>query len=82
MIRILFKQQLDEKAFRERRRISLNNVCEETGLSRPTVSRLANVPGYITNTDTLDVLCRYFQCQPGSLLTWVDEQPDGQKSGR
>ncbi|MDM4771160.1 helix-turn-helix transcriptional regulator [Solimonas sp. SE-A11] len=79
MIRILFAQMLDEKAFRERRKITLNDVSDETGLSRPTVSRIANVPGYKTGTDTLDVLCRYFQCQPGSLLTWVDEQPDGQK---
>lgn len=78
MIRILFKKQLDEKAFRERRRITINEVCEETGLSRPTVSRIANTPGYKTNTDTLDVLCSYFRCQPGDLLVHVADEPDGQ----
>ena len=31
MIRILFKQALDEKSFREGRRITLNEVSEETG---------------------------------------------------
>jgi len=79
MIRILFKQMLDEKSFRERRRITLNEVCEATGLSRPTISRIANTPGYKTNTDSLDVLCRYFECQPGDLLQWIDEETDGQK---
>lgn len=78
MIRILFRQMLDEKAFRERRRISLGDVSTETGLSRPTVSRIANVPGYVTSTDTIEVLCRYFGCSPGELLSMVDEEPDGQ----
>lgn len=82
MIRILFNQQLDEKAFRERRRISVNDVCQETGLSRPTVSRIANVPGYSTSTETIDVLCRYFGCQPGDLLVRVEDEPDGQKIGK
>jgi putative transcriptional regulator len=77
MIRILFNQLLDDKAFRERRRITINDVCEETGLSRPTVSRIANVPGYVTSTETVETLCRYFGCTPGDLLVLVEEQPDG-----
>lgn len=79
MIRIMFNQQLDEKAFRERRRIPLTEVAEVTGLSRPTLSRIANVPGYVTGIDTIEVLCRYFACQPGELLVLVDET-DGQNS--
>jgi len=51
MIRVLLKQRLDEKAFNERRRITLNEVSEATGISRPTLTRIANVPGYNTNTD-------------------------------
>lgn len=73
MIRILFNQLLDEKAFRERRRITLGEVCEATGLSRPTISRVSNVPGYITGTDVIEKLCRYFECTPGDLMVLVDE---------
>ncbi|WP_297925845.1 helix-turn-helix transcriptional regulator [Metallibacterium sp.] len=80
MIRFLFNQLLDEKSFRERRRITINDVCEATGLSRPTVSRIANVPGYVTSTDTIERLCRYFECGPGDLLVLVDREPDGQAS--
>lgn len=73
MIRIKLKQLLDEKAFSERRRITLNDVADETGISRPTLTRIANVPGYNTNTDTVDALCKYFKCSPGELLQHVDD---------
>lgn len=78
VILIKFKQLLADKSFAEQRRITMNEVCEETGLSRPTLSRIANTPGYSTNTDTLDTLCQYFNRQPGDLLAWVDQEPDGQ----
>lgn len=71
MIRIRLKQLLDEKAFNERRRITLNDVAEATGISRPTLTRIANVPGYNTNTDTIDALCKYFACAPGELLQFL-----------
>lgn len=74
MIRVLLKQQLDEKAFRERRRITLNEVSEKTGISRPTLTRIANIPGYNTNTDTISALCDYFECTPGDILQKVDEK--------
>lgn len=80
MIRILFNQMLDDKSFRERRRITINDVCQETGLSRPTVSRLANIPGYVTSTDTIEKLCRYFECTPGELLVLVKDEPNGHTS--
>jgi putative transcriptional regulator len=73
MIRIMFKQLLDEKAFGERRRISIQEVCEETGISRPTMTRIANVPGYNATIDVLDSLCSYFDCEPGDLLKRVRE---------
>lgn len=76
MIRVMLKQQLDDKEFRERRRITLNEVSKETGVSRPTLTRIANVPGYNTNTDTINALCTYFECPPGNLLQYVDDDDD------
>jgi len=74
MIRVLFKQMLDEKEFRERRRITLNEVSEETGLSRPTLTRIVNIPGHNTNTHAIEALCRYLECTPGELLQMVDDE--------
>ncbi len=74
MIRVLLKQKLDEKAFAERRRITLNEVSEATGISRATITRIANVPGYNTNTDAIDALCKYFGCTPCELLAQVTDE--------
>ncbi len=71
MIRVLFKQLLDEKSFREKRRITVGEVSEVTGISRATLTRISNVPGYTTNTETLNALCAYFQCEPGELLQYI-----------
>ncbi len=52
----------------ERKRITLNEVKQKTGTSRATLTRIANVPGYNTNTDTLNAICIYFECSPGDLM--------------
>lgn len=73
MIRVLLKQMLDEKSFRERRRITLGEVSQETGISTATLTRVANRPGYNTNTDTIDRLCWYLGCTPAELLQYIPE---------
>ena len=74
MIRVLLRQQLDKKAFNERRRITLNEVAAQTGISRTTLSRIANIPGYNTNTDTIDALCKYFGCEIKDLVERVETE--------
>lgn len=79
MIRIKLKQLLDDKAFREGRRITLNEVSEESGIARATLNRIANTPGYNTTTNNLDALCAYLQCSPGELLEYVAVSPSMRK---
>lgn len=74
MIRVLLKQQLDKKSFTERRRITLKEVSEQTGVSKATLSRIANIPGYNTNTDTIDALCKYFDCDVADLLERIETE--------
>ena len=73
MIRILFKQRLADKEFQDKRRITMDEVCEKTGIARATLTRIANVPGYNTNTQTIDRLCTYFDCGPEELLEHIDD---------
>ena len=75
MIRIMLIKLLDEKSFNEKRRITLSEVSDVTGISRATLTRIANVPGNVTNTDTINALCKYFACQPGELLICVEDEP-------
>lgn len=80
VIRILLKQQLDEKSFNEGRRVTFQEVSEKTGISKPTLTRIANVPGYSATTDTIDLLCDFFDCAPGDLLVRATpkKKTDGQ----
>lgn len=71
MIRIKLRQLLDDKAFNEDRRITLDEVSEASGIARATLNRIANVPGYNATLGNIDALCEYFGCTPGELLEHV-----------
>lgn len=73
MIRVLFKKYLDDKSFKEGRRITMLEVSRVTGISRPTLTRIANNNGYNFNAKVIDALCRYFECTPGELLHYVPD---------
>lgn len=76
MIRFRLTELIADKAFKERRVVRLSEVAEGTGIHRATLSKIANQPGANVGTDLIDKLCRYFECQPGDLLTFVDEEAD------
>lgn len=73
MLRIKLTQLLDDKGFRERKRITLNEVTDVTGISRATLTRIVNVPGYNVSSDTIEELCKFLECTPGELLEIVDD---------
>jgi len=73
MIRFRLTELIADKAFKERRVVSLTEVADATGIHRATLSKMANQPGANIGTEIIDKLCRYFACQPGELLTYVDE---------
>lgn len=74
MIRIKLRTLLDDKVFNEGHRITLNEVAKNTGLSRTTLNRIANIPGYNASTDGLNELCKYFNCTPCELLEYVPDK--------
>ena len=78
MIRVLLRQLLDDKSFNEGRRITLNQVAEQTGISRATLNRVANQQGYSASLDVVDALCRYFSCTPAELLRYVEDDKKNQ----
>jgi putative transcriptional regulator len=67
-----FKQLLADKEFKERRTISIIEVADKTGISRVTLSNIANSRGdYNTSSDIIEKLCLYFECTPN------DHHPGG-----
>lgn len=77
MIRFLLKERVAEKEFQEKRRITLDEVATETGISRNTLSRVANTFGYNTTTEVLDKLCSYFKCEISAIAEHIDAKDDG-----
>jgi putative transcriptional regulator len=67
-IRVLTAQ----KGQRERRRISLRTVSEETGISRYTIYAFANDTISEYPKDVVTKLCNYFDCSVGDLLLTED----------
>jgi putative transcriptional regulator len=71
MIRIKFKQLLEDKKFDDDKKYSLSYIAETTGISRATIGRISKDPKHITTTDVIDKLCEFFNCQPGELLSYI-----------
>lgn len=73
MIRFRLAELIADKAFKERRVVSMSEVAAATGIHRATLSKIANQPGTNISTDLVDKLCRYFKCQPGDVLTYIED---------
>lgn len=71
VLRFKIKELISKKSFNENRRITIGEVAEETGVSRVTLSKMANQRGYNTVTDNLDKLCIYFDCEISELVEFV-----------
>ncbi|HET9047731.1 MAG TPA: helix-turn-helix transcriptional regulator [Chiayiivirga sp.] len=77
MIRFRLTELIADKAFKERRVVALTEVAEATGVHRATLSKMANQPGANIGSEIIDKLCRYFGCQPGELMMYVDDEGVG-----
>jgi len=73
MIRFRLTELTADKAFKERRVISVSEIAQATGIHRATLSKMANQPGANIGTEIVDKLCRYFGCQPGDLMAYVED---------
>ena len=73
MIRFRLAELMADKAFKERRTISMSEVAEGSGVHRATLSKMVNQPGANVGTDIIERLCRYFGCQPADLMIYVEQ---------
>lgn len=71
MLRFKLKERIADLEFRERRRVTIQEIAEATGLNRMTLSKLANHHGANVQTDALDKLCTYFTCRVEDLVEHV-----------
>ncbi|QQD17294.1 helix-turn-helix transcriptional regulator [Spongiibacter nanhainus] len=67
------KELIAEREFQLGHSISLVEIAEQTGISRGTLSKIANEKGYNTVTGNIDKLCAYFECEVSDLMTYIKE---------
>ena len=75
MIRFKLGEMMEKKQFAEGRRVTINEIAIATGLNRMTLSKILNLKGYGTGTDTIDRLCEYFSCEVQDLMEHLPEDP-------
>lgn len=71
MLRFKLKERIADLEFRERRRVTIQEIAEATGLNRMTLSKLANHHGANVHTDAVDKLCSFFGCRVEDLMEHV-----------
>ena len=74
MIRFRIRELLSDKQFEEDRVVTVTEMAEATGISRVTLSKMLNHRGYVTGSDTLDKLCRYFACRLEKLAEYIPDE--------
>lgn len=74
MIRFKLKQQIADLEFREKRRVSLQEVADATNINRATLSKMLNQHGAVVRTDVLDKLCEYFGCRLEDLAEHIPSE--------
>lgn len=51
------------------KKLKISDVVNETGINRSTVTRLYHETTTRIDFETLETLCKFFDCEPGDLLT-------------
>ena len=73
MIQCRLRELMAAKARQERRKITYTVILNQTGVSKNTLTRLANDRAAMVGISVIDRLCAYFDCQPGDLFVHVEE---------
>lgn len=60
-----------------KRKMSVGELARRVGITAANVSVLKNGRAKAIRFSTLDELCRVLECQPGDILSWVDENDGG-----
>ena len=73
MIKYNLKALISDKEFKESRKINYEEISSVTGISKPTISKIASKRGYYTSTENIEKLCIYFDCTPDELMTIIPD---------
>lgn len=67
MIKCHLSRQMGEK------KLKVIDVARATGLNRNTIALLYNETASRIDLETIEALCKLFECQVGDLLEYIEE---------
>lgn len=73
MIRYRLRELMADLQFKEGKRVTFDEIAQQTEIHRTTLSKIANQRSYNTSTDNIDRLCKFFKCQVGDLMEHIDQ---------
>lgn len=73
MLRYKLKELIADQEFRERRRVTVQELAQATGITRNTLSKMLNQHGASVRSENLARLCAYFNCRIEQLLEYVPD---------
>lgn len=73
MIRYRLREKMADHQFKTGVRLTFDKLAAATGIHRTTLSKIANHRGYNTTTDNIERLCKFFECQVGDLMEYVEQ---------
>jgi putative transcriptional regulator len=60
-----------------RRKMAVGDFAKAVGITPANVAVLKNGRARAVRFTTLDAICRVLDCQPGDILRWDPDPPDG-----
>lgn len=59
-----------------KKRVKISDVYRETGVSRSTLTKMWKGETNMIKFETLDVLCKYFNCEVGDFIKLVPDDKE------
>ena len=72
VIRYRLRELMADYQFRTGKRLTFEEIANETGIHRTTLSKIVNQRNYNTTTENLDKLCTFFKCSIVDLMEHVE----------
>ena len=76
MIRFHLKELIADREFHTGKRLTFDEIANETGIHRTTLSKIANQRGYNTTTDNLEKICSFFGCPIEKLVEYIPAEKE------
>jgi putative transcriptional regulator len=75
-LKVLILERNTERARRGKKPLTTRRIAELVGISESTLTGITSNRTKRTDYETLQKLCRFFNCTPGDILEYIPENED------